>query len=136
MTKVVRGMIAIMIPARPLSICCCPELIRKKGRALPTEKLLELLDGVTEPVLANQLGLLFDAGYVTRSEDGSWLLCRDMDSVSLLSLYQAGEFYLPVGEEPEIPTTSEWDEAFFRSVSGGELNMHQSLKEMYTQSTH
>lgn len=109
---------------------------QQEGRALPVEELLELLDGVTEPVLAGQLGLLFDAGYVTRSEDGNWLLCRDMESVSLLSLYQAGEFYLPVGEVSEIPTTSEWDEAFFRSVSEDQLNMHQSLKEMYTQSAH
>lgn len=107
---------------------------QQEGRALPVEKLLELLDGVTEPVLVNQLGLLFDAGFVTRNEDGSWLLCRDMDSVSLLNLYQAGEFYLPVGEELEIPSKSEWDEEFFRSVSGGELHMQQSLKKMYTQS--
>lgn len=107
---------------------------QQDGKSLPVEKLLELLDGVTEPVLAEQLGLLFDAGLVTRSEDGSWLLSRDLDTVSLLNLYQAGEFYLPVGEKLEIPSTSEWDDAFFRSVSGGELHMQQSLKKMYTQS--
>ena len=107
---------------------------QQEGTSLPVEKLLELLDGVTEPVLADQLGLLFDAGLVSRSEDGGWLLSRDLDTVSLLSLYQAGEFYLPVGEKLEIPSTSEWDEAFFRSVSGGELLMQQSLKKMYTQS--
>jgi membrane protein len=109
---------------------------QQEGRVLTVEKLLELLDGVTEPVLADQLGILFDAGFVTRSEDGSWLLSRDLDTVSLLNLYQAGEFYMPVGEKLEIPSTSEWDEAFFRSISADELNMQQSLKEMYTQSTH
>ena len=106
---------------------------QQEGKVLPVEKLLESLDGVTEPVLAAQLGLLFEAGFVTRDEDGSWLLCRDLDTVSLLNLYQAGEFYLPVGEKLEIPSKSEWDAAFFRSVSEGELNMQQSLKEMYTQ---
>jgi len=107
-----------------------------EGKALPVEKLQELLEGVTEAVLAGQLGLLFEAGFVTRSEDGSWLLCRDMDTVNLLDLYQAGEFYLPVGETLEIPSQSEWDSAFFRSISPGELNMRQSLKQMYTQTQH
>lgn len=104
-----------------------------EGRVLSMEELLELLDGVTEPVLAGQLGLLFDEGYVTRNEDGSWLLCRDLDTVSLLNLYHAGEYYLPIGEELDNPSKSEWDAAFFRSISMRELNMQQSLKEMYTQ---
>ena len=104
-----------------------------EGKELAVEKLLELLEGVTEPVLAGQLRFLFDAGLVTRSEDGGWLLCRDLDTVSLLDLYHAGEYYLPIGEELEIPSKSEWDAVFFRSISEHELNMQQSLKEMYTQ---
>jgi len=85
--------------------------------------------------LSEQLELLLEAGYVTRSEDGDWLLCRDLDSVSLLNLYHAGKFYLPVGEALEIPSRSEWDAAFFGSISERELNMQQSLKAMYTQSS-
>lgn len=103
-----------------------------EGRAVPVEELLELLEGATEQVLVGQLGLLSEAGFVTRNEDGNWLLCRDLDTVSLLNLYHAGEFYLPVGEKLEIPSRSEWDTAFFKSVSTGELNMQQSLKRMYT----
>ena len=102
------------------------------GKALPAEILLESLEGVTEPELANQLELLFDAGIVTRSENGSWLLCRDLGTVSLLELYRAGEYYLPVDETLEIPSESEWDAAFFGSVKLGQLNMQQSLKDMYT----
>jgi len=104
------------------------------GRALSIEELLKSLEGATEPGLATQLGLLFDAGFVTRSEAGSWLLCRDLDTVSLLDLYRAGEYYLPVSETLEIPSKSEWDVAFFGSVKHGELNMKRSLKDMYTQS--
>ena len=104
------------------------------GRAMPVEELLEALEGATEPELANQLDLLLDAGIVTRNEAGSWLLCRDLDAVSLLDLYRAGEYYLPVDETLEIPSKSEWDRAFFRSVKLGELNMQHSLKDMYTQS--
>jgi membrane protein len=104
-----------------------------EGKALPVENLLEQLDGVTEPVLAEQLRLLFRAGIVTRTEDGDWLLSRDLEKISLLDLYHAGEYYLPVGEKLDLPSKSEWDGAFFRSISTGELNMQQSLKQMYNQ---
>jgi membrane protein len=90
------------------------------------------LEGATEPVLASQLGFLFDVGIVTRDENGNWLLCRDLDTVSLLDLYRAGEYYLPLSESMEIPSKSEWDEAFFEAVSPHELKMQQSLKAMYT----
>ena len=104
-----------------------------EGRSLSIEALLESLEGSTETELARQLGQLFDAGIVARNETGSWLLCRDLDTVSLLDLYRAGEYYLPVSEKLEIPSKSEWDAAFFRSVKLGELNMQQSLKSMYNQ---
>jgi len=104
-----------------------------EGRTLAVEELLEELEGVTEPVLATQLRILFEAGYVTRAEDGNWLLCRDLDTITLLNLYHVGAFYLPIGEKLELPSESEWDAAFFRSISMGELNMQQSLKEMYSQ---
>jgi len=106
---------------------------QNQGKALSTENLLESMEGVTEPILAGQLALLFEAGLITRNEDRNWLLCRDLDTVSLLDLYQAGEFYLPVGEQLEIPSESEWDPVFFRSISEHDLNMQQSLKKMYTQ---
>lgn len=107
---------------------------QKEGRALAGEELLNLLEGATEPGLVAQLALLFDAGIVTRSEDGNWLLCRDLDTVSLLDLYKAGRYYLPVNEKLEIPNESEWDKAFFRSIELDEMNMDQSLKAMYSAS--
>jgi len=108
---------------------------QREGRAMVNEELLELLEGVTEPVLSEQLELLFTTGYATRTEDGEWLLCRDLDTVSLLDLYRAGKYYLPVGEPAEIPSRSEWDAAFFDAISEHELNMQQSLKSMYKQSS-
>lgn len=106
-----------------------------EGRALATEELLDLLEGVTAPALSEQLEMLFDTGFANRTEDGDWLLCRDLDRVSLLNLYHAGKFYLPIGETPEIPSHSEWDAAFFEAISERELNMQQSLKSMYGRST-
>jgi len=104
-----------------------------RGKSLAVEDLLMSLEGVTEPGLANQLRLLFDAGLITRNESGSWLLCRDLHNISLLDLYRAGEYYLPASEKLEIPSKSEWDVAFFRSVSLDGLNMQQSLESMYSQ---
>jgi membrane protein len=105
-----------------------------KGETLSMEDLLESMEGATETELAGQLGLLFDAGIVKRSEGGNWLLCCDLDDVSLLDLYRSGEYYLPLGEKLENPSQSSWDETFFKSVSLGEVNMQQSLKDMYTAS--
>jgi membrane protein len=109
---------------------------QSNGRSLSIKELLVELEGTTETELASQLGWLFDAGIVTRDESANFLLCRDLDTVSLLNLYQAGEYYLPVGEELEIPSKSEWDTAFFNSVKLGELNMQQSLKAMYMHTDH
>ena len=102
-----------------------------KGEALPVESLLASMEDVTETGLANQMRLLVATDYITRSESGSWLLCRDLHNISLLDLYRSGEYYLPVNEAMEIPSKSEWDAVFFRSVSLGELNMQQSLESMY-----
>jgi len=103
-----------------------------EGRALAVEDLLERLDGVTEPVLSEQLELLYQTGYANRTEDGDWLLSRDLEYVSLLDLYHAGKSYLPVGEAPEIPSQCEWDAAFYRAISEHDLDMQQSLKSMYS----
>ena len=105
---------------------------QREGRTLSMEALVESLEGATESVLARQLGVLFDAGLVKRSEDGEWLLCRDLERVSLLDLYRAGGYYLPLGEKPEIPSRSVWDDVFLESLALGEVNMRRPLKEMYS----
>lgn len=103
------------------------------GTSLSAEALLESLEGSTEIELAGQLQLLENAGIVTRNERGNWLLCRDLDRVSLLDLYRAGEYFLPIGETPEFVSESAWDTAFFKAVTPGEMNMQRSLKDMYSQ---
>ncbi len=104
------------------------------GKSMSIEELLGSLEGSTEIELAGQLALLDDAGIVTRNESGNWLLCRDLEKVSLLDLYRAGEYFLPLGETLDVASESAWDTAFFRSVALGEVNMQQSLKDMYSQS--
>ena len=103
-----------------------------RGEARSLEALLKSMEGATETALARQLDLLYNAGIVSRDEDGNWLLSRDLHSVRLLDLYRAGHYYLPVNETLEIPTEGEWDAAFFRSVTSAELKLEQSLQEMYS----
>lgn len=103
------------------------------GRTLAMETLVEKLECVSESELADQLAVLFKAGLVQCSEDGEWLLCRDLEHVSLLDLYRAGEYYLPLDETPELPSRSDWDETFFDSIASGKVDVQRSLKEMYSQ---
>jgi membrane protein len=102
-----------------------------KGETISPEDLLMSMKGMTDSELSEQLQQLFEAGIVTRSEMGDWLLCCDLESVTLLDLYRAGKFYLPINEKLEVPSHGEWDKAFFRSIKLGEMNMNQSLKSMY-----
>jgi membrane protein len=104
---------------------------QQKGRAVEVDDLLISLEGATESQLMAQLTLLLKAEIATRSEEGSWLLCRDLDYVSLLDLYKMGEYYLPLDETLEIPGESEWDAVFFRSIAMLDMNLKQSLKSMY-----
>lgn len=99
---------------------------------ITSEDLLHSVQGMTVTELAEHLEQLFEAGIATRSELGEWLLSCDLESVTLLDLYRAGEYYLPIGEKLEIPSHSEWDKAFFRSIQLGEMNMNRSLKSMYS----
>jgi membrane protein len=107
---------------------------QREGKALSMEQLLDSLEGVTENGLAHQLGILFDANIAKSTEAGDWLLCRDLDRVSLLDLYRAGKYYLPLDETREIPSTSAWDEVFFKATALGESDMQRSLQGMYSQS--
>ena len=109
-------------------------LLWKKQHAretITTEELLDSMPGVTETELSRYLEQLFVAGIAARSDLDEWLLCCDLDVVSLLDLYQAGQYYLPLGEKLEVPSHSEWDAVFFRSIRADGLNMNLSLKSMY-----
>lgn len=104
-----------------------------KGETITSEELLRSIKGMTETEMAHHLQHLYDADIITRSEMGNWLLCCDLDSISLLDLYKSGQYYLPINEKFEVPSHSEWDQAFFGSIKLGEMNMDQSLKSMYSQ---
>ena len=88
-------------------------------------------EGIPDSLLQRLLGQFFDAGIVTQDQQDNWLLTRDLEDFSLLDLYQAGHFHLPLGKKPELPRESDWDGPFLEAISVDSLNMAQPLKTMY-----
>ncbi len=68
---------------------------QQAGRALATERLAGRLGHVPEERLERLLIQLEQASLVLLSEDGEWVLARDLNRFTLLDLYQARPFVLP-----------------------------------------
>ncbi len=94
------------------------------------EALLEAEQGVSDSQLQRLLGHFHAAGVVTQDQDGNWLLTRDLDSFSLMDLYHAGHFHLPLGGLPELPTRSKWDAGLLEALEHSGLRMDRSLKSL------
>ena len=86
-------------------------------------------------MLLQQLTL---ARIVTLDQDDRWILARDLDDVSLGQLYHCGNYYLPLAEENELPTDSDWDQTFVQSLAevhdNGETVLNRPLGNMYRDS--
>lgn len=104
---------------------------QRSGNPLSQESLLLSETGVRESTLQRLLGHFLEAGLVTRDQQGNWLLTRDLSEVSLLDLYHAGHYHLPMGQVPEILSSSKWDDAFLNAITPQELRMELALKSMY-----
>ncbi|MBT8063301.1 MAG: YihY family inner membrane protein [Xanthomonadales bacterium] len=106
-------------------------LAQRDGRSMSQDELWQAEEGIPDSLLQRLLGQFFDAGIVTQDQQDNWLLTRDLESFSLLDLYQAGHFHLPLGKKPELPRESDWDGPFLEAISVDSLNMSQPLKAMY-----
>jgi len=106
------------------------------GTALSRERLMELEAQASELQIVRLLGRLAEAKIVTRDEDGSWLLARDLGSLSLGGLYQLGDYYLPLGEISQLPRDSGWDGAYIAALERIRQNSQsvwdQPLKNLYS----
>jgi membrane protein len=105
---------------------------QQQGRTLSVEALSEAEPGVSSRVLQQLLEVFISAGVVTQDQQSNWLLARDLDHFTLMQLYRAGHFHLPVGLEPDLPGTSEWDDAFLELLRSGGPNLDQPLKSLYS----
>jgi membrane protein len=104
---------------------------QRDGKPLSHEALLQVEAGVSDSVLLRLLEQFLEAGLVSRDQQDNWLLTRDLDNLSLLDLYHAGKYHLPVGLTPQVPSKSSWDQAFLNAISTQNLNMSVSLKTLY-----
>lgn len=85
---------------------------QRSGTALSREALFQLEPLAGEAQLVRLLGQLKAARYVTRDEDGDWLLSRDLDTVTLGDLYATGDYHLPIDEIDSLPQDSSRDRVF------------------------
>jgi membrane protein len=104
---------------------------QRDGKFLVQDDLLVVEKGVPESLLKEMLTQFMEAGLVTRDQEERWVLTRDLDHVSLLDLYHAGRFHLPLGRTPAVPTKSKWDPAFLEATAPDGLDMGRSLKSLY-----
>jgi membrane protein len=71
---------------------------RAEGRGLHSEDILECEPVLTDALVQETLGQLASISVVRRAETGEWLLARDLDTLSLAELYEAGQLRIPITE--------------------------------------
>ena len=74
------------------------EQARRRGAGLHTRDIVELEPVLTDALVQEMLGQLESIRVVTRAEDGEWVLTRDLDTLSLAELYEAGALRIPIAE--------------------------------------
>jgi membrane protein len=68
---------------------------QRAGRGLHSRNLLAAAPFLTDDLLQRYLGDLDRVGLIRRGELGEWLVVRDLASVRLLEIYEAGTWRLP-----------------------------------------
>jgi membrane protein len=106
-------------------------IAQTEGRALAFEELLHCEKGVPDSLLQRLLESFIEAGIVTQDQGSNWLLARDLDRFTLMDLYRAGHFHLPLGMDLEVPVDGPWDAAFLGVLGRDAPDMQRSLKSLY-----
>lgn len=86
------------------------------GKALSREALFELEPLSGETQLVRLLSQLREARFVSRDENGDWLLARDLDALSLGELYDRGDYPLPLDELDRLRQDTARDRAYVQSL--------------------
>jgi membrane protein len=108
---------------------------QRSGQGLSLGALLDLEQQASELQIHKLLSHLRKQKIVVSDEDGNWMLTRDLGELSIGELYGLGDYYLPLGEIPELPAESPWDEVFIRGLQAirdtGDVQWERSLRSMY-----
>ncbi|MEO8671000.1 MAG: YihY family inner membrane protein [Tahibacter sp.] len=70
---------------------------QRRGQGLRSADLCRNERFLTDDLLQRYLGDLRHAGMLQRSESGEWVLSRNLESASVLDLYESGLYRLPIG---------------------------------------
>lgn len=71
---------------------------RKEGKGLHSDDILRAEPMLTDDLVQQMLAELCEIGLLKRSEDGAWLLARDLDELTLAELYEACQLRIPIAE--------------------------------------
>jgi membrane protein len=108
---------------------------QRAGAGLSLGQLLDLEQQASELQIHKLLVRLRDEKIVNLDDEGSWILARDIEELSLGELYSQGNYYLPLGELEKLPLETEWDRAYVESLQHlrerGEMEWDRSLRSMY-----
>jgi membrane protein len=108
---------------------------QRAGAGLSLSQLLDLEQQASELQLHQLLMRLRDEKIVNLDEEGSWILTRDLEELSLGELYSQGHYYLPLGEIGKLPRETKWDQVFVDSLERfrerGEMEWDRSLSSMF-----
>ncbi|MFU8833356.1 MAG: YihY family inner membrane protein, partial [Wenzhouxiangella sp.] len=110
--------------------------MQRRGKSLSIAELQRREPAATDLQLRRLLGHFEEAGFIQCDHEGDWLLSADLDEISLMELYRAGQFILPIGELPQLPVESHWDRALYNELSpvdsqAGDV-MQCSIKSLLT----
>ena len=62
----------------------------------PCSQVLESETFISDDLLQRYLGDLHAAGMIRRTEDDDWVMMRSLDSATLMEIYEAGRYRLPL----------------------------------------
>ena len=103
------------------------------GKAVSLETLLNKEPGLPSSRLQDMLRKLMDEQLITQDSEGDWLLTRELSHFTLRDLYTAGDYHLPIGKTPAVPSSSPWDGPFLGLLNAPQLTLDASLASLYEQ---
>jgi len=110
-----------------------------RGDRLNLEQLFALEPRADALQVKEVLHTLFVAKIVTVDDNGDWMLSRDLDDVSLATLYLSGNYHLPILGKDTLFQETAWDMEFLTAMKDvqakGTDSLNRPLRPMYSGET-
>jgi len=108
--------------------------VQAAGGSLSDEQLLRQEANLHEDTLRDIMDALKDASIVHRTEEGDWMLAKDLSSMSVLELYRSLPYSLPK-EVSDLEGLAHWSHALSdpleKALGGMAASLDIPLKELY-----